>query len=972
VEKIKDVLHVSAASLFLADEQRENLEIKAASGYQSILMDVSPRPSYRSGEGVTGRIAQTNKPILANSLDDLRRIGGAKKGKYDEKQENQQPQAFYGMPLNVQGQNRPIGVLKVESLEPRPFTAEDVLLITMMGNVIAAVVYNAQISDKKLANFNEYIRRLSDVLTPEGMSTQEWFQRIVDRISGLFVTDAASLYLVDDASGLLLIAAASGYQKRLIKEKAWYELGEGVTGRIADIGLAVAADNLAALRARGDGKRGKYDDLQGGNQPNSYYGVPLKVAGREKPIGVLKFESLQEGFFTAENRLLIDMMANVIGTVIANIQQGEKRIGSILSDMGTLTQPINVSSQVLAKYASEEDSGLVDELAAALSQDLGQVSPLNVEAEAEKIFTARQQLDPELRPELYERISAWARRLRHERIEWQFSLYHAVLSSNTLKYVNWNQVREVAEPWITLKTHVGQPANFQQAASKISAEMAAKIGVPASPGKMDQSSTWFQTILETKDMFGDEIKHILMVFQSSGGLDEINQRRLSSLASEDEEHPYPVLLVVQWNTGITSQQRKALRAMLAERKIDVAFASIGDLLKLYEADKPAHDFRRLIIKQVSIASPFVTEGDVPDNLFFGRDDEIRTLVSKTAYNYAVIGNRKIGKTSLLKKVDRILKFNPLAKPIYVNCNAVMGDMESFYKKFQTDSKIRLEKLSPEGFDEAVRHYASQQGKPIFLIDEADRALALDIKDGERLVRVCRGLSQDGVCTFIFFGSTTLAALRANARSDLFNFAASIPLGFLSRDISRRVLLEPLEKIDVFLEDPDYITDKAFEVTSGHPNLVQMIGSLLIREANKNHRRIIREHIDQICISSSFRDYFLKIIWGDSGPLERLITLTAPGLDFTLSDITYALTNCGIQIQSVYQPVGPGQGIVITYKDLVAALTILGDLSILKEGPEGYAFIPRSFQKMLHLKNAQIIQNDIDGCLFELAQQKREA
>ena len=66
-------------------------------------MKASPRPSYRWGEGVTGRIAEKNEPILANSLEELRKIGGADKGKYDEKQANKQPKAFYGMLLNVVG-----------------------------------------------------------------------------------------------------------------------------------------------------------------------------------------------------------------------------------------------------------------------------------------------------------------------------------------------------------------------------------------------------------------------------------------------------------------------------------------------------------------------------------------------------------------------------------------------------------------------------------------------------------------------------------------------------------------------------------------------------------------------------------------------------------------------------------------------------------------------------------------------------
>jgi starch synthase len=969
VEKIQDVLHVSAASLFLADEKRENLEIQAASGYQQDLMLASPRPSYRWGEGVTGRIAQQNKPILANSLEALREIGGAKKGKYDEGQKNKQPKTFYGMPLNVEGEERPIGVLKVESLELRPFTDEDVLLITMMGNVIAAVVYNAQISEKKLANFSEYIRRLSDVLTPEGMSTQEWFQKIVDRISDLFTTDAASLYLIDDASGSLMIAAASGYQKALIKAKASYELKEGVTGTIADTGLPIGANKLAELREHGDPKRGKYDDLQGDNKPNSYYGVPLKVTGKSKPIGVLKFESLKEGFFSAENRLLIDMMANVIGTVIANIQQGEKRIGLILSDMGTLANPIDVSNKVLAKYASERDSGLIDQLAFALSEDLGNAASTDIEAEAEKIFIARKQLKPELRPELYERISVWARHLKYDRVEWQFNLYHSILASNTKKYENWHQVRDVALDWIALKTNVGQPVNFQKAASKIAAELAAKIGITFSPGKMDSSSTWFQTILETKDMFGDEIQHILMLFQCGGDLDEINQNRLASLASQDEEHPYPVLLVVQWNTGITKQQKDALRKLLAVTAKDVAFADIKDLLKLFETVRPDKDFRELIKKQVSITSPFVTEGDVPDDLFFGRDAEIKTLATNIGYNYAVIGNRKIGKTSLLKKVERIFTSKALVKPIYINCNAVMDDMGNFYNKFQEDSGIELAALSPQGFDQAVRRFARQdrERKPVFLIDEADRALVLDMENGGGLVKICRGLSQDKVCNFIFFGSTALAALRVYAKSDLFNFATSIHLGYLSKDISRRVLLEPLEKIDVSLEDPDYITDKVFEITSGHPNLVQKIGSLLINYANDNNHRITREHIDQICKSSSFRDYFLNIIWGDSGPLEKLITLTAPALDFTYSEITTALKNSGILLQSINEPSEPHQGVVTTYNNVDNALKMLGDLSVLKEEAGVYHFIPRSFQNMLKLKEPQKIKNEIDECLFKLNQ-----
>jgi hypothetical protein len=299
-------------------------------------------------------------------------------------------------------------------------------------------------------------------------------------------------------------------------------------------------------------------------------------------------------------------------------------------------------------------------------------------------------------------------------------------------------------------------------------------------------------------------------------------------------------------------------------------------------------------------------------------------------------------------------------------------LSGFYNKFQADSKIKLTSHTPKGFDEAVRNYAQEVGKPIFLIDEADRALTANTRQGERLIRVCRALTKSGDCTFIFFGSATLAALCSNAKSDLFNFATSMPLGYLSKDVTHKVLLDPMEKIDVFLDDPDYITDKVFEITSGHPNLVQKIGSLLINKANKNHRRITRQHIDQICSDSSFRDYFLDIIWGVSGSLEKLITLTAPALDFTLSEIIDALVKRGIRFRKITEKAPSTEEIVLTYNRLNSALRMLRDLSILSEDADGYHFIPRSFQSLLKLKNPQVVENDIDACLFELSKQARDS
>jgi signal transduction protein with GAF and PtsI domain len=57
------------------------------------------------------------------------------------------------------------------------------------------------------------------VLTPGDQNTQEWSQKIVDTISKMFLTDAATLYLVDETNRQLVISAASGYQRPLVEIK---------------------------------------------------------------------------------------------------------------------------------------------------------------------------------------------------------------------------------------------------------------------------------------------------------------------------------------------------------------------------------------------------------------------------------------------------------------------------------------------------------------------------------------------------------------------------------------------------------------------------------------------------------------------------------------------------------------------------------------------------------------------------------
>ena len=137
----------------------------------------------------------------------------------------------------------------------------------MMGNVIATVVYNAQLSELSLRELSGNLGRLSGALAGS-QDRQTLMDNIVNTIAEVLRVDAATLYLADEQSKRLEIQAAYGYQEPLVAAGAFYAWGEGVTGRIAEMNEPFGANSLDILRDKGGSPQGKYDHLQGGKRPD--------------------------------------------------------------------------------------------------------------------------------------------------------------------------------------------------------------------------------------------------------------------------------------------------------------------------------------------------------------------------------------------------------------------------------------------------------------------------------------------------------------------------------------------------------------------------------------------------------------------------------------------------------------------------------------------------------------------------------
>ena len=122
-----------------------------------------------------------------------------------------------------------------------------------------------------------------------------------------------------------------------------------------------------------------------------------------------------------------------------------------------------------------------------------------------------------------------------------------------------------------------------------------------------------------------------------------------------------------------------------------------------------------------------------------------------------------------------------------------------------------------------------------------------------------------------------------------NFAQPVRLGYLARTEAQAVLTQPLETLGIAMEDQEKILDDVYTLTSGHPNLVQYAGYRLIEAVNQRRSRLILiDDVNTLRSSNAFIDFFFQTIWGDVGPLEKLITLIAPQEEFDTAVIEAVL------------------------------------------------------------------------------------
>jgi len=324
--------------------------------------------------------------------------------------------------------------------------------------------------------------------------------------------------------------------------------------------------------------------------------------------------------------------------------------------------------------------------------------------------------------------------------------------------------------------------------------------------------------------------------------------------------------------------RKNLKHLVREMIHDFIVLDGQDLRQIVMARDPGKRLVEIVLQQVdlSVVSPYVTSGPVPKTMFFGRDHELKTVTRKIDdASFALIGGRKIGKTSTLDRIYRLLCDSRGAERVlYLDCQSVTSH-KAFFEAINTLWGAQPLVRSPEDLRRFVVVREQEQDGPslVILLDEIDMLLNYDLTHGEALLTMFRALSQERRCRFVFCGERVLNAQLHAPHSPLFNFCDVIHLGYLTESAARRVILEPMQAMGIAIQDQEPVVYDIIRLSSCHPNLIQYLCQQVLLAANERHsRQVLPSDLEKVRHSSAFQEYFLEVTWGNSSPLEQAITL----------------------------------------------------------------------------------------------------
>ena len=374
----------------------------------------------------------------------------------------------------------------------------------------------------------------------------------------------------------------------------------------------------------------------------------------------------------------------------------------------------------------------------------------------------------------------------------------------------------------------------------------------------------------------------------------------------------PCFVVIDANVDITTVSIKSefsqfvvLNRELAQKAIRAR--SISDIIV---------SIARTQLSRV-ILSPYETSRPVTGSGFYGRESQIRIILSNPETSYVLLGMRRVGKTSVLKELKRRMEDDEVYMPkwrrsdgtlrrygvksaeepvVFIDCSPHKGD-DLLYTIIEWINPRLIRRFTPTRYTEILRT-ASAKGKfriQIFL-DEIDKLIEYDKKSDWRILELLRASAIEGYARYVFAGQQQLREVIATMRVPLFNFVHSMPIGPFASQVAMELIREPLRQLGISVDDQ--IVQRIIRESGGHPNIIQFYCQFFVNLLEEEGRDKIQPgDIDGLVKDPNFDMFVMTTFEVNTSVVEKLIVLLMVESDaFIRNDIYRTLRKKRILFQ----------------------------------------------------------------------------
>jgi hypothetical protein len=335
---------------------------------------------------------------------------------------------------------------------------------------------------------------------------------------------------------------------------------------------------------------------------------------------------------------------------------------------------------------------------------------------------------------------------------------------------------------------------------------------------------------------------------------------------------------------------------------------------LLQSRRPTGDLRDILSAQLSISllAPYETAAPVTGSRFFGREYEVSRILENPDTNFVILGIRRIGKTSLLREVERRLREHEHEVEthhiIYIDCSDLSSTEEYIREVVRKLNPKELPRLHlqyafffPDFLERMSRMY---HRKLIFLLDEIDNLIVLQRSSWE-LFRMLRSSSNKGFCQYIMAGFREAMEEKSSIDSPLFNMVQDVRLNEFKRKQAQDLIVVPMENLGVHFRDKEQVIERIYAETAGHPNLIQYYCTILLRslDLNKPGQRVIGlDSLIDVYRDEGFKDHLLTSFMQNTQNREKVLVYAllfgqngSGLLSFTQASMDEALQRQGLQL-----------------------------------------------------------------------------